>query len=1082
MANSSIVSTEEENFVRIFMLTNEISPKAIRKVFNREFNPNQLQQQLNVLYSKIMKLRNQHIINQSQYDMLYPLGGGPKSETFDISLMVTFLRHFTKISRPKKGFDQLPDKADTKEGDDLARIKFYRNQIAHKSETKMSTTQFSEVWSTVAAAAVRIGGSDYDIAQECNSLRFAVFASAHHEILLQLKLFRSQLTEIKMESIPQNIRRLHLIEIDKWRKEDENYVEIEASRYVYECIQSNPCMIIVGVSGAGKTATAHHVALYMQNHLDYVIVPIKSPSELEKYFSISKKQVFLVDDFCGRYTVIQNDINEWLKYMESTKSILKEFSVKLILTCRLQVFRESQFKHLTFLTQCLCNMSAEFVLSEEERKSIAKMYLPSEADKIPAMGCYDAFPLMCNLYSKNQQLLLKEFFTNPYEIYEREFQMLFDQSDKTKLCALVLIVLTNNHITETWVTECDNPFFNAMFENACDECCITPASSKRLIIEHLNSFLLTYLQKIGDIYTTKHDTIFDFLACFVGKMFSDCVLKYGNYSLINERCMLESINEECNEFSIIIHENKEKYYFDRLIYELKNGQLLSIFSSTQMNSDDYRRKLMTNLETKLATSFASLLDQEDKETGYSPLLFCCFAGYLDMVNFLVKSQVDVNKYCIKNYDISPLYIASQQGNLKIVQTLLKNGAEKNSYIENGSTPLYIASQQGHIDIVRLLLSHEADPNLSRENGCTPLHSACQEGHFDIVCLLLHNKADVNLCNAMNESALFLSCQEGHGEIVTFLLKNKALVNSSTKDKLSPLFIACNQGHLSIVELLLTFKADVNACSGGLSPLMISCQNEMYDIVKFLLMNKANVNFETTTQSTTLFDACELNSKKIVRLLLAYDAQVNHIRDDESTPLFIACCNGQSGIVRILLMQNADPTLCRNDTSPLYVACNNGFVKVVDILVHHESNCRMINKCTDDNTSPLFIACQEGFESIVALLLKNGADCNICRFNGISPLYVASELGYEKIVDMLLQAINSTSKSVDEFVFEETTPLFIASQNGHSKIVSKLIECSADVDYCRVQKNEETSPLFIACQEGHIRIVEDLINAKANTDT
>lgn len=65
--------------------------------------------------------------------------------------MVTFLRHFTKISRPKKGFDQLPDKADTKEGDDLARIKFYRNQIAHKSETKMSTTQFSEVWSTVAA-------------------------------------------------------------------------------------------------------------------------------------------------------------------------------------------------------------------------------------------------------------------------------------------------------------------------------------------------------------------------------------------------------------------------------------------------------------------------------------------------------------------------------------------------------------------------------------------------------------------------------------------------------------------------------------------------------------------------------------------------------------------------------------------------------------------------------------------------------------------------------------------------------------------------------------------------------------------
>ena len=44
-------------------------------------------------------------------------------------------------------------------------------------------------------------------------------------------------------------------------------------------------------------------------------------------------------------------------------------------------------------------------------------------------------------------------------------------------------------------------------------------------------------------------------------------------------------------------------------------------------------------------------------------------------------------------------------------------------MDNGATPLYIASQNGHLPVVERLLQEKVDPNTPRDNGVTPLFIA-----------------------------------------------------------------------------------------------------------------------------------------------------------------------------------------------------------------------------------------------------------------------------------------------------------------------------------------------------------------------
>lgn len=75
--------------------------------------------------------------------------GVPDSKTFDVTLMITLLRHLTSMTPPAGGYDCLPQIVEVTQGADLARIKYYRNCLAHLDDGKIDTSFFNTAWTDI---------------------------------------------------------------------------------------------------------------------------------------------------------------------------------------------------------------------------------------------------------------------------------------------------------------------------------------------------------------------------------------------------------------------------------------------------------------------------------------------------------------------------------------------------------------------------------------------------------------------------------------------------------------------------------------------------------------------------------------------------------------------------------------------------------------------------------------------------------------------------------------------------------------------------------------------------------------------
>jgi ankyrin repeat protein len=95
-----------------------------------------------------------------------------------------------------------------------------------------------------------------------------------------------------------------------------------------------------------------------------------------------------------------------------------------------------------------------------------------------------------------------------------------------------------------------------------------------------------------------------------------------------------------------------------------------------------------------------------EEDGFTPLSIAAAEGYIKIVNYFVKNNVDVDK----TEDCTPLCMASVYGYDEIVNLLIKSGAEVDYVDNDGKTSLYYAIINNNINIVKLLINEKANLN------------------------------------------------------------------------------------------------------------------------------------------------------------------------------------------------------------------------------------------------------------------------------------------------------------------------------------------------------------------------------------
>lgn len=116
------------------------------------------------------------------------------------------------------------------------------------------------------------------------------------------------------------------------------------------------------------------------------------------------------------------------------------------------------------------------------------------------------------------------------------------------------------------------------------------------------------------------------------------------------------------------------------------------------------------------------------DDGFQALGLACYFGHFDVAEYLIKAGAPVNSPSRNELKAAPIQSAAAAGQAKIVDLLLKHGADPNIREQGGYTPLHAAAQNGDLETIRALIYGGADLVLTSDDGKIPYDLALEAGH------------------------------------------------------------------------------------------------------------------------------------------------------------------------------------------------------------------------------------------------------------------------------------------------------------------------------------------------------------------
>lgn len=242
----------------------------------------------------------------------------------------------------------------------------------------------------------------------------------------------------------------------------------------------------------------------------------------------------------------------------------------------------------------------------------------------------------------------------------------------------------------------------------------------------------------------------------------------------------------------------------------------------------------------------------------------------------------------------PIQIAAERGDTKVIEILLRNGADPNGGTDSygGWTALHLAAHWGHNDAAETLRSHGANVDL---------HAACLLDDVNAVrSLLAEDPGAASRPGLGGEPPLHVVVSS---ETAGILLDHGARLDTADGDGNTPLGAALSRGERcrGLAEYLIDRGAPADPCQlaalGRTDHLGRLCRTDAGTVA---YEGKIGVH---AVVGTPLHAAVQHGQNETVRMLLGCGADANARADSGQTPLHLC---GDTGIAKMLVDAGADP--------------------------------------------------------------------------------------------------------------------------------------------------------------------------------
>src|SRR5215831_934961 len=307
------------------------------------------------------------------------------------------------------------------------------------------------------------------------------------------------------------------------------------------------------------------------------------------------------------------------------------------------------------------------------------------------------------------------------------------------------------------------------------------------------------------------------------------------------------------------------------------------------------------------------------------------------VRSMLNQKADVNA---PGVDGTPaLHWVVRVDDLETARLLIQAGANAKMADRYGVTPISLASSNGNAAMIKLLLDAGADANSVDPTGETALMAAAKVGNLESVLTLLDGGAKVDTADpTFKQTALMIAVREDHPDVVALLVKRGANVNAQTRTGETPGWVLPNSvpgfGHgIGIVRGGLPERGSRYFIPGGLTPLLYAARDGRLEAAKILVDAGADLEMTDPNGTTPLLMAISDDQMSTARFLIDKGATINVSDWYGRTPLWTAVevrnmdeDNGsfENGVdrepvldlIKVLLEKGANPNARTKESIPI----------------------------------------------------------------------------------------------------------------------------------------------------------------------